>query len=113
MEDRLMRKPRDYDAELRALDDKARQLKQRKVQQLGELVMATGADALPVEELAGALLGVAAQHDAATKAAWRSAGEAFFRSNAKTSAGRNLRDGKGIATGGGSAQSTDAKAGAS
>lgn len=40
-----MRKPRDYDAELKALVDKARELKTRKVQQLGELVIATGADA--------------------------------------------------------------------
>jgi len=37
-----MRKPRDYDAELKALEDKARELKTRKVQQLGELVIATG-----------------------------------------------------------------------
>jgi hypothetical protein len=36
MED-MMRKPRDYDAELRALEDKARDLKNRKVQHLGEL----------------------------------------------------------------------------
>ena len=41
-----MRKLRDFDAELKALDDKARGLKTRKVQQLGELVIATGADAL-------------------------------------------------------------------
>ena len=41
-----MRKPRDYDAELKALNDKARQLKSRKQSQLGELVMATGADDL-------------------------------------------------------------------
>ena len=108
-----MRKPRDYDAELKALDDRARQLKQRKVQQLGELLIATGADALAVEELAGALLVVAAQRDAAATAAWRSAGEAFFRGDAKSAAGRNLRDGKGAAPGGGAAQSTDAKAGAS
>ncbi len=51
-----MRKPRDYDAELKALTDKARQLKTRKTSQLGELVKATGADALSAEVLAGALL---------------------------------------------------------
>ena len=50
-----MRKPRDYDAELKALDDKARLLRQRKVAPLGELVIACGADALTVEQLAGAL----------------------------------------------------------
>ena len=42
-----MRKPRDYDAELKALEDKAKELKTRKVQQLGELVIATGAHSDP------------------------------------------------------------------
>jgi len=51
-----MRKPRDFDAELKALGDKARDLKSRKVQQLGELVIATGADSLNANELAGALI---------------------------------------------------------
>ena len=51
-----MRKPRDFDAELKALEDKARGLKARKVQQLGELVIATGADSLTADELAGALI---------------------------------------------------------
>jgi hypothetical protein len=37
-----MRKPRDFDAELKALGDRARDLKNRKVQQLGELIIATG-----------------------------------------------------------------------
>src|SRR3546814_20405546 len=50
-----MRKVRDYDAELRALNDKAKALKARKVQQLGELVTSTGADALDLEPLGGAL----------------------------------------------------------
>ncbi|WP_247447661.1 conjugal transfer protein TraD [Bradyrhizobium sp. 197] len=39
-----MRKPKDFDADLKALEDKARGLKTRKVRQLGELVIATGAD---------------------------------------------------------------------
>ena len=51
-----MRKPRDFDAELQALTDKARALKTRKQGQLGELVLATGADALSIEQLAGALM---------------------------------------------------------
>ena len=46
-----MRKPRDFDAELKALDDKARELRTRKVQQLGELVIATGADAFTPRNL--------------------------------------------------------------
>ena len=51
-----MRKPRDFDAELKALEDKARALKTRKVRQLGELVIATGADTVTANELAGALI---------------------------------------------------------
>lgn len=74
-----MRKPRDFDAELKALTDKARQLKTRKQSQLGELVMATGADALTSEELAGALLDAANATDAARREAWRRRGAEFFQ----------------------------------
>ena len=35
-----MRKPRDFESELKALADKAKALKDRRVRQLGELVMA-------------------------------------------------------------------------
>lgn len=74
-----MRKPRDYDSELKALGDKARRLKERKVQHLGELVVACGADALSPEHLAGALLGLAAEIDPTTKEGWRQRGAAFFQ----------------------------------
>ena len=86
-----MRKPRDYDAELKALDDKARQLKARKRDQLGELVITTGADALPIEQLAGALLLAVEATDASVKEAQRTRGTAFFRakSGARQSAHRN------------------------
>ncbi len=59
-----MRKPRDFDAELKSLEDKARDLRSRKVQQLGELVISTGADALSADELAGALIVLAETKDA-------------------------------------------------
>ena len=75
-----MRKPRDFDAELKALDDKARTLKERKIRQLGELVIATGADALDVETLAGGLLGLVAAGDATRREGWRKRGAEFFRS---------------------------------
>jgi hypothetical protein len=75
-----MRKPRDFDAELKTLEDKARTLKERKIKQLGELVIATGADALDVETLAGGLLGLVEGGDAARKAEWRKRGAGFFRS---------------------------------
>lgn len=38
----MMRKPRDYDSDMKALRERAQLLKTRKVQQLGELVIATG-----------------------------------------------------------------------
>src|SRR3546814_6207974 len=66
----MMRKTRDYDAELKALGDKARALKVKKVQQLGELVTSTGADALDLDTLAGALL--AAVESASTEEKERS-----------------------------------------
>ena len=74
-----MRKPRDYDAELKALEDKARQLKERKLQQLGELVIATRADALDAEILAGALLTAVETKDQQQREAWRKRGAAFFQ----------------------------------
>ena len=80
-----MRKPRDFDSELKALTDKARQLKERKVHQLGELVIATGADALSVEQLAGLLLAGVANKDAAAKESWSKRGAAFFQGAATTS----------------------------
>src|SRR3546814_4861485 len=77
-EGQTMRKPRDFDAELQALTDKAKALKTKKQGQLGELVIATGADAMSIEKLAGALL-EAVGADAARKEAWRKSGAAFFR----------------------------------
>lgn len=74
-----MRKVRDYDAELKALGDKAKALKARKVQQLGELVVATGADALDAETLAGVLLSAFKTTDEAAREAWRASGAAFFQ----------------------------------
>lgn len=74
-----MRKPRDFDSELQALSDKAKQLKNRKVLQLGELVIATGADTLDPETLTGALLGAAKAKDAKEREAWRTSGAAFFQ----------------------------------
>lgn len=74
-----MRKPRDIDAELQALTEKARQLKSRKVLQLGELVIATGADAKDAETLAGALLVIAETSDSTRTESWRKRGAAFFQ----------------------------------
>jgi len=87
-----MRKPRDYDTELKALAGRAKQLKDRRVQQLGELVIACRADALDPETLAGALLVIAETVDPARKESWRGRGAAFFQSKARKSSGRAERD---------------------
>ena len=87
-----MRKPRDYDSELKALEDKARELKTRKVQQLGELVIATGADAFSAEELAGALVALAETKDAGKREAWAKRGAAFFQRRSRRSASAPDRD---------------------
>lgn len=79
-----MRKPRDFDAELKALTDKAASLKARKVQQLGEMVIATGADTLDPETLTGALLSAAKTKDAKEREAWRASGAAFFQGQSRS-----------------------------
>ena len=96
-----MRKPRDFDAELQALTDKAKALKTKKQAQLGELVIATGADALSIEQIAGALLD-AVRADAARKEAWRKSGAAFFRGGgARVSQGTRGNAGGASASGSG------------
>jgi len=82
----VMRKPRDFDGELKALQDKARNLKSRKVQQLGELVIATGADSLSADELAGALIVLAETKEAGKREAWAKRGAAFFQGRARRTA---------------------------
>jgi DNA-binding protein H-NS len=82
----VMRKPRDFDGELKALQDKARDLKSRKVQQLGELVIATGADTLTADELAGALIVLAETKEAGRREAWARRGAAFFQRRARRTA---------------------------
>ena len=87
-----MRKPRDFDAELKALVDKARGLKTRKVQQLGELVIATGADNLSSDELAGALIVLAETKEAGKREAWARRGAAFFQGRARRTAATTDRN---------------------
>jgi DNA-binding protein H-NS len=82
-----MRKPRDFDAELKALDERAKELRARRLGQLGELVIATGADALDTETLTGALLAAAESKDIAAKEAWRRRGAAFFQQPARRAGG--------------------------
>lgn len=80
----MMRKPRDIDAELKALRDRTKMLKERKVRQFGELVIATGADMLDADILAGALLEVAKTDEPARKESWRKSGSALFQGSTKS-----------------------------
>ena len=84
----MARKPRDYDAELQALMDKAKKVKTQKTTQLGELVQIIGADALPFEALAGALIAAVEQSkkqpDAVAR--WTERGQAFFQHGGKRGA---------------------------
>jgi len=105
MED-VMRKPRDFDVELKSLEDKARDLKARKVQQLGELVISTGADALSADELAGALIVLAETKDAGKREAWAKRGAAFFQGRSRRTASAPDRDAGGTSTQPGGAQPT-------
>lgn len=100
-----MRKPRDIDSELKALEAKAKTLKERRVRQFGELVIATGADTLDAEMLAGALLGAVASEDVGAREGWRKAGAGFFQHSAHKSAPRSGRSNEGAAQGDGDAAS--------
>jgi hypothetical protein len=95
-----MRKPRDIDSELKALADKTKGLKAKRVLQLGELVTVTGADSLDLETLAGALLAaVNGAKSAEQKEAWRSEGAAFFQRRGRK--GRSGVEAPGPGDGGG------------
>jgi hypothetical protein len=58
-------------------------LQTRKVLELGDLVIATSADALTAEELAGALLVLAETKDPGRREAWARRGAAFFQGKAR------------------------------
>jgi DNA-binding protein H-NS len=97
-----MRKPRNFVANLKMLSDKVRQLKDRKLVQLGELVGATGTDALPVEVLAGALLSAVEAADPKIKEEWRKRGATFFlRSQRRTRVSTPAKSGEDPARDGG------------
>jgi hypothetical protein len=97
----MARKPRDYDSELAALMERTKKLKGQRTVQLGEMVQVTGADALPVEALAGALLAAVEQSKKQPDALkrWAERGEAFFRDSRGRASGKK-GTGPGDAAGG-------------
>jgi hypothetical protein len=85
-----MRRPRDYDAEMKLLADKAKALQDRKLRELGQLVTVTGADSLGTDVLAGVLVNAVATTDMVQREEWRTAGAAFFlRGKLATSAAKD------------------------
>lgn len=106
-----MRRPRDYDAELKALDQRAKELKERKLRQFGVLVIATGADTLPVEELVGTLL-LTVEGEGPPREECRQRGERFFRRPARGATKRGDRGTSGSAAGADRTQSAAGEAGA-
>ncbi|MCB8883963.1 conjugal transfer protein TraD [Acidisoma cellulosilytica] len=116
-----MRKPRDIDAELKTLQERARELKTRKTMQLGELITATGADILPFETLAGVLLAAVDQAKEKPEALvrWTERGQAFFqeggsvRVNQARAFGRKPGNGSSAATNGTTSPTGDAGPGSS
>jgi len=107
-----MRKPRDFDAELKALEDRAKELKTRKVRQLGDLVIATGADTLTTHELAGALIVLAETKEAGRREAWARRGAAFFQSRTRRNASTTDRATDGAPVQPGGAQPASGRKGA-
>jgi hypothetical protein len=106
----MARKPRDYDAELQALMEKAKKVKTQKTTQLGELVQVVGADALPIEALAGALLAAVEQSKKTPEAVarWTERGQAFFQQGGKRGTKAATGDtASGTASDNGAAKSSD------
>jgi hypothetical protein len=101
----MARKPRDFDAELQALMERAKKVKTQKTTQLGELVQLVGADALPFEALAGALLAALEQAKKQPEAVarWTERGQAFFQPGGKREKKPSPGDTAGGAPGNGSA----------
>jgi DNA-binding protein H-NS len=94
-----MRKTRDFDSEMKALNERVRLLKERKLHQLGELMIACGADALPIDVLAGVMLAAVETKDAATVEGWRTQGATFFQSTTRSAPRRNRGDARGAPAG--------------
>ena len=106
----MARKPRDYDAELQALMERAKKVKTQKTVQLGELVQVVGADTLPMEALAGALLAAVEQSKKTPEsvARWTERGQSFFQQGGKRGKKQAAGDTAGGAAGdNGSAKTPD------
>ena len=100
----MARKPKDYEAELQALMERTKKVKSQKTVQLGEIAQLVGADALPLEAFAGALMAALEQSRKQPEAIarWTERGTALFQAGGKR--GRTAKPGDAAAgsTGNGS-----------
>jgi hypothetical protein len=94
-----IRRPKDFDAQLKALAEKAKALKDNKLHHLGELVVATGADTIDPETLAGGLLAITLTKDPTQRAAWKKAGEEMFRKGVRSAKATASGSSESIQTG--------------
>ncbi len=81
----MARKPKDYDAELQALMERTKKVKSAKTVQLGEIAQLVGADTLPLEAFAGALMAALEQSKKQPEAIarWTERGEVLFQAGGK------------------------------
>ena len=102
----MARKPRDIDTELKTLADRAKALKAKRIVQLGELIVATAADTLDPDVLAGLLLhGVVEAKAEKVREGFRTNGAAFFqRRGTRKAKDPAAQSGKESEAGGGDAQ---------
>ena len=96
----MARRPRDDDAELQALMERAKKVKTQKTTRLGEMVQVVGTDALPIEALASALLATIEQSKKTPEAVarWTERGQAFFQKGGKRGTKQEPGDTAGGAT---------------
>jgi hypothetical protein len=78
-----MRMIKDYEARLTALNKLKTSIIAKKVQQLGQLVIATGLGDLEPEVIAGIMLHAMAKADSERMEHWRAKGAAFFLSRSR------------------------------
>ena len=81
----MARKPKDYEAELQALMERTKKVKSAKTVQLGEIAQLVGADALPLEAFAGALMAALEQSKKQPEAIarWTERGATLFQARGK------------------------------
>ena len=100
----MARKPKDYEAELQALMERTKKVKSQKTVQLGEIAQLVGADALPLEAFAGALMAALEQSKKQPEAIarWTERGATLFQTGGKRGKTQKPGDAAAGSTGSGS-----------